>query len=130
MAYLKPGGSLRAINWVLRKLKLTPVLVVVGRKSGNRQEVPVNVLEHEGTRYLISPRGETQWARNLRAAGQGELRTRKGTEAFEVTEITDEAAKPALIAAYREHWNSQTKKFWDELPNPADHPIFAITTSS
>jgi len=47
-----------------------PGLAVRGRTSGRWRTVPVNVLELEGQRYLVAPRGETQWARNLRATGR------------------------------------------------------------
>jgi deazaflavin-dependent oxidoreductase (nitroreductase family) len=128
MAYLKPGTFVRGANWVLRGLRVVPVLTVAGRKSGEPRQVPVNVLEHEGKRYLVSPRGETEWARNLRAAGEGQLRTRKGSEAISVvTEVADEA-KPELIAAYRKRWDSQTKRYWQQLPDPADHPVFEIAS--
>lgn len=130
MAYIKPGGFVRVVNKVLSGLRLVPVLAVVGRKSGEVRTVPVNVLEHEGKRYLVSPRGETEWSRNLRAAGEGELRTRKGAEPITVVaEVADEA-KPDLIAAYRAKWDSQTKRYLQQLPEPADHPIFEIAARS
>ena len=50
------------------------VLAVRGRTSGEWRTTPVNLLEHEGRRYLVAPRGEAQWVRNLRAAGTGQLR--------------------------------------------------------
>ena len=45
-----------------------------GRKSGEWRTVPVNLLTIDGTEYLVAPRGETQWVRNIRVAGGGELR--------------------------------------------------------
>ncbi len=59
------------------------LLAVRGRKSGAWQTVPVNVLELDGARYLVAPRGETQWVRNLCAAGAGELRLGGRREAFQ-----------------------------------------------
>ncbi|MGH3579787.1 MAG: nitroreductase/quinone reductase family protein, partial [Mycobacterium sp.] len=44
------------------------VLEVPGRSSGKLQRIPVNVLELDGNRYLVSARGEGQWVRNVRAA--------------------------------------------------------------
>jgi deazaflavin-dependent oxidoreductase (nitroreductase family) len=129
VAYLKPGFFLNSVvNPLLAALRIKPLLVVAGRKTGNFYEIPVNVLEHEGKRYLVSPRGETEWSRNMRAAGEGELRTRKGTEPITVVaEVADEA-KPDLIAAYRAKWDSQTKRYWEQLPEPSDHPVFEIAT--
>ncbi len=80
MAYLKPGAITRKIfNPLAMKLGFWNVetLVVQRRKSGEPQSVPVIPLEHEGARYVVSTRGESDWVKNLRAAGAGELR-RKG----------------------------------------------------
>ena len=57
-------------------------LAVRGRTSGEWRTVPVNLLEHDGVRYLVAPRGETQWVRNLRVAGSGELRLGSRRESF------------------------------------------------
>ena len=56
------------------------VLAVKGRTSGQWRTTPVNLLIHDGRRYLVAPRGETQWVRNLRAAGTGELRVGRRAE--------------------------------------------------
>ena len=58
------------------------VLAVKGRTSGEWRTTPVNLLEVEGRRYLVSPRGEGQWVRNLRVAGTGELRVGQKVEVF------------------------------------------------
>ena len=50
------------------------VLAVRGRTSGEWRTTPVNPLTHDGNRYLVAPRGHTQWVRNMRVAGGGELR--------------------------------------------------------
>ncbi len=84
--YLKPGFFVsRIVNPLLMKLRLVPTLAVRGRSSGEWRTVPVNVLELDGARYLVAPRGDTQWVRNLRAAGTGELRIKGRTEAFSAT---------------------------------------------
>ena len=73
------------------------ILVVRGRTTGLPRSVPVNVLTYEGNRYLVAPRGTTQWVRNLRAAGEGALKCGRRTEQFRATEIPDEenyAASP------------------------------------
>jgi deazaflavin-dependent oxidoreductase (nitroreductase family) len=126
--YLKPGFVVsRVLNPLLMRLGLVPTLAVRGRRSGEWRTVPVNVLELGGQRFLVAPRGDTQWARNLRAAGRGELRTRSDTEAFTAIEITD-ADKPAIIDAYRARWGGQVKSQFNELPDPAEHPVFRIAT--
>jgi deazaflavin-dependent oxidoreductase (nitroreductase family) len=124
--YLKPGFILaRIANPIVMRLGLTSTLAVRGRTTGERRTVPVNVLDLDGTRYLVAPRGETQWARNLRAAGEGELRRRGRTERFRAVELPDED-KPPVLAAYRERWERQVKAQFEELPDPSDHPVFRI----
>jgi deazaflavin-dependent oxidoreductase (nitroreductase family) len=126
--YLKPGFVVsRVLNPLLMRLGLVPTLAVRGRRSGEWRTVPVNVLELDGQRFLVAPRGDTQWARNLRAAGRGELRTRSGREAFTAIEVTD-AEKPPIIDAYLARWGGQVKSQFKELPDPAEHPVFRITS--
>jgi deazaflavin-dependent oxidoreductase (nitroreductase family) len=124
--YLRPGRFLsRIVNPLLMRLGLVPTLAVRGRRSGRWRTVPVNVLELDGARYLIAPRGETDWVRNLRAAGGGELRRGRQAEAFRAVEVPDEA-KPRLIAAYRERWGNQVNAQFEALPDPSDHPVFRV----
>jgi deazaflavin-dependent oxidoreductase (nitroreductase family) len=78
------------------RLGMILTLAVRGRTSGEWRTVPVNVLELDGQRYLVAPRGDTQWVRNLRATGRGELRWRGRIEPFRATEIPDNE-KPRLI---------------------------------
>src|SRR5258708_35549718 len=74
------------------------VLAVRGRSSGEMRTTPVNLLVLDGTRYLVAPRGNTQWVRNLRAAGEGELRGGKRVEPFRATEVGDAGGPPVLRA--------------------------------
>ena len=87
--YLQPGGIYRdATLRVVPEVFLSDVFVR-----------PVNVLSHAGQRYLVAPRGQTQWVRNLRAAGGGELRVGRKVERFTATELPDER-KPEVLRAY------------------------------
>src|SRR6266700_3706907 len=79
------------------------VLAVRGRVSGEWRTTPVNPLTVGGERYLVAPRGHTQWVRNLRAAGGGELRIGKRVERFTATELPDER-KPEVLRAYLKRW--------------------------
>jgi hypothetical protein len=97
--------------------------------------VPVNPLDHEGARYLVAPRGNTEWVRNLRAAGRGELKLGSKSESFTATEI-DDLDKPPVIRAYLENWASVTKANFGVDENATDdqlaeiapnHPVFRIT---
>jgi deazaflavin-dependent oxidoreductase (nitroreductase family) len=126
--YLKPGFVVSSVmNPVLMKVGLVPTLAVRGRRSGEWRTVPVNVLELDGQRYLVAPRGDTHWARNLRESGRGELRTRRGAEEFDAVEVPD-AEKAPIIDAYVARWGSQVKFMFKQLPDPADHPVFRIVS--
>ena len=103
-------------------------LTATGRRSGEQRQVPVAVLEHQGDRYLVAPRGDTHWARNLRAAAGGELR--KGRRAWEFSaEEVAVAERPPLIAAYRRQFDRfpMVAKTFEQLPDAADHPVFRLT---
>jgi deazaflavin-dependent oxidoreductase (nitroreductase family) len=127
MAYLKPGFVMaRVMNPLLMRFGLKPTLAVRGRRSGEWRTVPVNVLELGGVRYLVAIRGETEWVRNLRAAGAGELRWRDRVDQFTAEELPVDERAP-IIAAYREHWEREAKKLFDQLPDPADHPVFRLS---
>src|SRR5689334_2888955 len=88
--YQQPGWFTRnAFNRLVRWSTLAGVSVwgsrelrVRGRSTGEWRTTPVNLLEVDGTTYLVAPRGVTQWVRNLRAAGSGELRLGRRTEQF------------------------------------------------
>jgi deazaflavin-dependent oxidoreductase (nitroreductase family) len=103
------------------------VLAVKGRKTGEWRTTPVNLLGHEGNRYLVSARGEGQWVRNLRAGGTGELRVGKHTEAFRARELSDDEKVPVL-RAYLKRWKAEVGVFFDGVgPDSSDEQIRAIT---
>src|SRR5215471_18275845 len=96
LRYVKPSLWTKLFNRVPMLLARLGVgvlgirtLAVRGRSSGEWRTVPVNLLERAGVRYLVAPRGETQWVRNLRAAGGGELRLGRRHEAFRAVELAD-----------------------------------------
>src|ERR1700712_2636206 len=102
------------------------VLAVRGRKSGEWRTTPVNLLTVDGQRYLVSPRGLTQWVRNLRAAGSGELRVGRRIEAFAAEEVADDA-KPAILRPYLRRWKFEVGQFFDGLDaNASDEQLAAI----
>ncbi|HEY5054117.1 MAG TPA: nitroreductase family deazaflavin-dependent oxidoreductase [Solirubrobacterales bacterium] len=112
------------------------VLEVKGRKSGEWRQTPVNPLPFEGGRYLVSPRGNSQWVRNLRASGTGRLVAGRKVEGFAATELSDEE-KPALLRAYLKKWKWEVGAFFggigpdasdEELLRIApDHPVFRLS---
>ena len=111
------------------------ILEVRGRKTGEPRRVPVNVLHLEGERYLVAPRGHTQWVRNLRAAGEAQLLLGRGRERIRTMEVAD-ADKAAILRAYLQRWKWEVGQFFggvgpedpvEELQRIApDHPVFRI----
>jgi deazaflavin-dependent oxidoreductase (nitroreductase family) len=111
------------------------VLAVKGRISGEWRTTPVNLLELDGRRYLVSPRGEGQWVRNLRAAGDGELRVGKRVEPFAAREL-DNADKVDVLRSYLKRWKFEVGVFFSGVgPDSSDdelravahrHPVFEV----
>jgi deazaflavin-dependent oxidoreductase (nitroreductase family) len=102
------------------------LLAVRGRKSGEWRTVPVNLLVHDGARYLVAPRGHTQWVRNLRVAGGGELRVGRRVEVFTATELTDDD-KPPVLREYLRRWKFEVGVFFDGVDATAsDEKLRAI----
>jgi deazaflavin-dependent oxidoreductase (nitroreductase family) len=115
------------------------VLEVRGRRSGEPRRNPVNLLEHDGARYLVAPRGHTQWVRNLRAAGgDGALLLGRRRQPFHAVELGDEEKEPVL-RAYLRRWKWEVGQFFggvgadsppEELRRIApDHPVFRVDLS-
>jgi deazaflavin-dependent oxidoreductase (nitroreductase family) len=101
------------------------VLEVQGRKSGEWRKTPVNPLEFEGARYLVAPRGNTQWVRNIRVSGRGRLVGRR-TEEFSATEVP-EADRPPLLRAYLKKWKWEVGAFFDGVgPDSSDEELLRI----
>ena len=126
--YLRPPWILaKVINPLVMRFGPATTLCVPTRATGRTQRLPVNVLETGGRRYLVSVRGDTEWARNLRASGSCELRRRGWVQRFTAVEVPPNERQP-LIAKYRSRWDSQVNRYFAELPDPADHPVFELTT--
>jgi deazaflavin-dependent oxidoreductase (nitroreductase family) len=115
------------------------VLEVRGRTSGQWRSNPVNLLVLDGARYLVSPRGHSQWVRNLRVSGEGRLRLGRGLEPFRATEVADDD-KPPILRAYLKRWKAEVGVFFggvgpdssdEDLRRIApDHPIFRLAPDS
>ncbi len=115
--------------WGSRELR------VRGRTSGEWRTTPVNLLTVDGVEYLVAPRGQTQWVRNIRVAGGGELRVGRRIQPFTVTEVSDDA-KVEILRAYLRRWKVEVGVFFDgtsadssddELAAIAPkHPIFEV----
>ncbi|MGA4964739.1 nitroreductase family deazaflavin-dependent oxidoreductase [Streptomyces pseudogriseolus] len=129
----------RIVGWLARhgvSVAGTAELSVRGRKSGQMQRLPVNPHVHAGEQYLVSARGHSQWVRNMRAAGGGELRVGRKVRTFTAVEIPDAERLPVL-RTYLEKWGWEVNQYFqgvtasssDEelLAAAPDHPVFRIT---
>jgi deazaflavin-dependent oxidoreductase (nitroreductase family) len=106
--------------WGARDLRLK------GRKSGEIRSNVVNLLEVDGQRYLVAPRGTTEWVKNLRAAGGGELRVGRRVEVFEAEELPD-AQKAAILRAYLKRWKWEVGRFFEGIDSDSsDADLAAI----
>jgi deazaflavin-dependent oxidoreductase (nitroreductase family) len=113
------------------------VLEVRGRKSGELRRTPVNPLTLDGERYLVAPRGNTQWVQNLRVSGSGRLLVGRRGEEFRATEVED-AAKPPILRAYLKRWKWEVGAFFEGIGADSSeedirriapkHPIFKVTS--
>jgi hypothetical protein len=111
------------------------VLRVRGRKSGGWRESPVNLLTFDGARYLVAPRGQTQWFRDIRVSHEGELKLGSRVERIRVTEIPD-SEKVAILRAYLKRWKFEVGVFFQGVSADSpesevrriapDHPVFRI----
>jgi hypothetical protein len=118
--YIRPAASSNVFNNAVARLTRlgisvwgSRVLYVRGRSSGELRSTPVNLLTVDGVRYLVAPRGVTQWVRNVRAAGgQAQLRVGRRAEDVRLAELADDA-KPALLRAYLKRWWFEVGVFFD-----------------
>jgi deazaflavin-dependent oxidoreductase (nitroreductase family) len=111
------------------------VLRVRGRKSGEWRTSPVNLLDRGGVQYLVAPRGHTQWVRNIRASGEGELLLGSKAQPFKAVEIPDDQKVP-ILRDYLRRWKFEVGVFFggvsadssdEELRRIApDHPVFRV----
>jgi deazaflavin-dependent oxidoreductase (nitroreductase family) len=112
------------------------VLEVRGRSSGEPRRTPVNLLSLDGKRFLVAPRGETQWVRNLRAAGEGRLVLGRRSEPFKAEEVVSDAEKVPILRAYLARWKAEVGVFFDGVgPDSSEqelreiaakHPVFRL----
>jgi deazaflavin-dependent oxidoreductase (nitroreductase family) len=144
--YDEPNRAARAANaligWLAEagiSIAGTRALRVRGRKTGKSRGVVVNVLTVDGVDYLVSPRGTTQWVRNVRAAGVVDVGPRWHRRRLHTTEVAD-SAKADLLRRYLDRWYWEVKGHIagltpdsgdDELRAAAPSiPVFALANPS
>lgn len=128
------------VNWLTRhgiSVYGSRTLAVRGRRSGQWRTTPVNPLELGGQRYIVAPRGVTDWVRNIRASGEGELWLGSRREPIKVVELTD-AEKPQILRGYLRKWAWEVGAFFEGVGADASdadilaacpkHPIFRVLT--
>jgi hypothetical protein len=143
-AYIKPGFFTSSIvnptiAFLARRLgwgmKGARVLSVRGRKTGEWHSTPVNPLTLAGQRYLVAPRGETEWVRNIRVSRTARLTLGRTIETVRVEEVPD-GAKPPILRAYLEEWAWEVNQFFGGIRADApdkdlasiapNHPVFRV----
>jgi deazaflavin-dependent oxidoreductase (nitroreductase family) len=145
--YLPPGWFTRRIfNPTVRGLTRAGISIagsrelrVQGRKSGQWHATPVNLLSVDQRRYLVAPRGNAQWVRNIRVSGKGELRVGRRTETFVAEELTDDAKAP-ILREYLRRWGWEVGAFFDGIDKNASDddlariapgfPVFRVVTAA
>ena len=129
MAYLKPGSfTVKVANRVAMRTTLWGVhtLRVARRNSAQTQDLPVIPVEVDGHLYVVSTRGESDWVRNVRAAGRVSLGQKGDLRDYTVAEVPVAEREP-VITAYRKKAGREVEQYWKKLPDPADHPLFRLT---
>jgi hypothetical protein len=115
------------------------VLRVKGRTSGEWRSAPVNLLTYEGKQYLVAPRGQTQWVRNIRVSGTGELLLGTKAQPFRALELGDDEKIP-ILKAYLKRWKAEVGVFFRGVSADSpeadlrriapDHPVFRVEAAA
>jgi hypothetical protein len=124
MSYIKPNALVKKVfNPIAKRFGIggAKALKIARRKTGESQEIPVIPVELEGARYVVSTRGESDWVKNLRAAGTCEL----NGERLTATELPVDQ-RESIIARYRKAGGRSVEGYWKQLPDAADHPVFRL----
>ena len=134
MAYLKPSATTKIFNNLANGLAMRSTLwdvhtlEVARRNSVDPQRVPVIPLQHNGSLFIVSTRGESDWVKNVRAAGIVRLGQKGSLVTYAVTEVpADERSD--IITAYRKKAGREVNGYWKKLPEDTDHPTFRLTPS-
>jgi deazaflavin-dependent oxidoreductase (nitroreductase family) len=113
------------------------LLQVRGRKSGKLYSTPIDLLEYKGKRYLVAPRGQTQWVRNAEAAGEVALKKGSSRQSFRLRRLPD-AEKPEILKAYLDAFKREVQRYFPvpagSLPEAfveiaASYPAFELLPS-
>ncbi|GFG63377.1 hypothetical protein MKUB_08670 [Mycobacterium kubicae] len=131
MAYLKPPWfTVKIFNRIAMATGISnsETLTVTTRSTGQPQQIPVVTVDVGGTKYLVSTRGESQWVKNVRANPDVTVTDKSGTTKYVAREIPAQQ-RPPILAAYRKKAGKVVEGYFRKLPDPADHPVFALTAA-
>ena len=131
MVYLKPPARITKIfNKLARYSNLWDVhtLEVTRRNAVDPQRVPVIPLEHDGSLFVVSTRGESEWVKNVRVAGKVRLGQKGQFETYATTEVPADG-RADILAAYRRKAGRELTGYWKKIPGAADQPTFKLTPS-
>jgi deazaflavin-dependent oxidoreductase (nitroreductase family) len=132
MAYLKPPWfTVKVFNRIAMATGIsnTETLTVTKRGSRDPQQIPVVTVDVGGTRYLVSTRGESQWVKNVRAHPTVTLTGKSGAVTY-VARETPASESPPILTAYQRKAGRAVDGYFRKLPDPADHPVFALTATT
>src|SRR5690349_15574988 len=142
---VQPPVLLKPANFVITTLLRAGVkignmslLTVRGRKSGQPRTTPVWLEEHNGQRWLISPYGQVNWVRNLRASGEATVTRGRRTERVSAVEPPVHeaapllkqslAAAPSMLRGYFDVTpDAPLEDFEREVPR---HPVFLLESAT
>ena len=126
MAYLKPAWfTAKIFNPFAMVIGMGERLTVTKRHSKRPQQIPVIPVDVDGTRYVVSTRGESQWVKNLRADPNATL----GSTSYVAREVPEQDRRP-ILDAYRQKAGRSVEGYFRTLPREADHPVFELTPTS
>jgi deazaflavin-dependent oxidoreductase (nitroreductase family) len=131
MVYLKPPATVTKIfNRLAMHSTLWDVhtLEVARRNAVDPQRVPVIPLEHDGSLFVVSTRGESDWVKNVRAAGKVRLGQKGQFETYVATEVPADACAD-ILTAYRKKAGREVNAHWKRPPGCPDNPTFKLSPS-
>lgn len=118
----------RPLVWFGLGPRETYLLRVRGRRSGRVFSVPVNVMSYAGASYVISPRGEVGWVKNLRAAGRCQIR-RGFARSVAMAEEVPEAERAVLLKEYLGRYAAATAQYFPLAPDAEEADFAAVAAS-
>jgi F420H(2)-dependent quinone reductase len=132
MTYLKPPWfTVKVFNRIAMATGISnsETLTVTKRGSGEPQHIPVVTVDVAGTKYLVSTRGESQWVKNVRADPNVTLTNKSGAKKY-VAHETPAPERQPILTAYQQKAGRAVDGYFRKLPDPADHPVFALSETS